>query len=305
VSSGGIIFGLPTETGTFNFTVQVNDGAGNALQKGFSMVVREPLPYDSQFIAQTIVPPVQAGQQFGAVLKAQQRQRDLGWLDQAVAQNPANTTGGRLCTRFQSYFKGLPRDIRLTGIAPRIAGTHDFQWQLYQEGRGFLGQSSTNVRIIVTAGPLSIDSPVPPPGFVGSSFSYQLTAIGGTPPHIWSLASGSLPSGLVLDPISGLISGIPTLVGASTFAAQVTDSGSRLAQKEYSITVAPAPASPLRLSVAALIQAVMGTPINYQPEAIGGTLPYTWSITAGALPAGLALSNISGALGLRPLVISA
>jgi hypothetical protein len=303
LSTGGVIFGMPTETGTFNFTVQVDDSQGSSVQKRFSMAVREPLPYDSQFISQTIVPTVQAGQQFGAILK---------WLNngsqiwdgsiRAVAQNPANnpTWGTSIPPVSGLTLKGQPLEIRLTGVAPRNAGTYNFQWQLFQEGRGFFGQPSANLSIIVTPGPPFIDSPGPPQAFAGSPFSYQLTVAGGTPPYVWSIASGSLPSGLGLDSRSGLISGTPAAVGTATFTAQVTDSASHAAQKPFSITVAPAPALPLRLNVAASLQAVKGTPFTYQPEATGGTSPYTWAITAGALPAGLALNGGSGALSGTP-----
>ncbi|HSE37078.1 MAG TPA: putative Ig domain-containing protein, partial [Blastocatellia bacterium] len=305
LSSGGILFGLPTVTGTFTFTAQVVDSQGSSVQRHFSMVVREPQAYDSQFVTQSIVQTVQTGQQFGVLLK---------WLNNGseiwdpsikpVAQNPANnTTWSATIAPVPGFtLKGLSRDIRLTAVAPRVAGTYDFQWQLYQEGRGFFGQPSRNLRIIVTPGPPSIDSPGPSQGFVGSPFSYQLSVIGGTPPHMWSISAGSLPSGIGLDPHTGLISGTPTVVGEGTFTAQVTDSASRTAQRQYSITVASAPSTPLRLNVAPSLQAVRGMQVAYQPEATGGAPPYAWSLTAGALPAGLALNNGSGALSGTPSV---
>jgi hypothetical protein len=302
LSSGGVINGLPLEVGTFDFTVQVGDSQGSSVQKRFSMVVREPVPFDSQFITQTIVPTVRAGQQFSVILK---------WLNngsefwdgsiRAVAQNPPNNTtwNASLAPR-SGTLNGQPLTIRLTAVAPRVAGTYNFQWQLYRDGLGFVGQPSTNLTINVTPGPPSIDGPGPPQAFVGSSFVYQLAVTGGTAPHVWSIATGSLPSGLVLDSGTGLISGTPTAVGVATFKAQVTDSASRVAQRELSITVVPAPASPLHLTVAALLQAVKGVSLNYQPEATGGTPPYIWSITAGSLPAGLALNNSTGALSGTP-----
>ena len=299
LSTGGIIFGLPTETGTFNFTLQVDDSQGSSLQKRFSMVVLEPLPYDSQFISQTFVPAVQAGQQFSAMLKWLNNGRQI-WDGsiKAVAQNPANNTTWSASIPPASGFtlKGQPLEIRLTAVAPRIAGTYNFQWQLFQDGQGFIGQPSANLRVIVTPGPPSIESAEPPQAFVGSPFSYQLTVAGGTQPYNWSIAGGSLPAGLGLDSRSGLVSGTPTTVGIAAFTAQVTDSESRVAQRQVSITVAAAPALPLRLTVAALLQAIKGTHFNYQPEAMGGTPPYIWSITAGSLPPGLALNNSSGVL---------
>lgn len=305
LSSGGILVGLPTETGTFNFTAQVNDSQGNSVQRRFSMVVREPLEYDSQFLTQSVVRTVQTGQQFGVLLK---------WLNngngiwdspiKTVAQNPANNTtwSPSIAPGPGFTLKGLTLAVRLTAVAPRVAGTYDFQWQLYQEGRGFFGQPSNNLRIIVTPGPPTIDSPNPPQGIVGSPFSYQLTIIGGTPPNVWSIVSGSLPSGIGLDPVTGLISGTPTAVGVATFTAQVTDSASRSAQRQYSITVAPASSTPLQLNTAASLQAVKGMHVTYQPTATGGAPPYTWSITAGELPGGLALNSGSGAISGTPSV---
>jgi hypothetical protein len=305
LSTGGIIFGLPIESGTFNFTLQVNDSQGNSVQKRFSLTVRDPLPFDSQFISQTVVSTIQAGQQFSTILK---------WLNngsqiwdvlsglKVVSQNPANNaTWGTSSPPISGItLKGQQLEIRIAAVAPRVAGTYNFQWQLYQEGRGFFGQPSASLSIIVTPGPPSIDGSVPPQAFVGSSFSYQLTVAGGTPPYVWSIASGSLPSGLGLDSHAGLISGIPTAAGSATFTAQVTDATSRAAQGSFSITVAAAPTLPLRLNVAASLQAVKGTPFNYQPEATGGTPPYTWSITSGALPTGLALNGSAGAISGTP-----
>ena len=305
LSSGGIIFGLPNETGTFNFSVQVTDSLGSSVQKRLTMAVREPVPFDSQFLSQSIVSTVQTGQQFNAILKWLNNGSEI-WDGsiRAVGQNPAsNTTWSATIAPVSGFtLKGLPREIKLNAVAPRVAGTYDYQWQLFQEGRGFFGQPSANLKIIVTAGPPAIDSPSPSQGFVGSPFSYQLTVAGGTPPHVWSITNGSLPSGLVLDPSTGLISGIPAAVGSATFIAQVIDAGLRSAQRQYSIAIGPAAPSPLRIDLAPTIQALRGMPVTFQPSANGGTQPYSWSIAAGTLPAGLTINSGSGLISGTPSV---
>ncbi len=287
LSTGGILFGLPSDTGTFSFTVQVTDGEGSSVQRHWSMSVRDPIPYDSQFMSQTVVPPVQAGQQFGVVLKWVNNGSEI-WDGsiKPLAQNPANNTTWRATIAPVSSLtpKGMTREIRLTAIAPNLGGTYGFQWQLHQEGRGFFGQPSGNMSITVVPGPPMIDISSPPQGFVGSSYSYQLAVIGGTAPHVWSLSSGSLPPGLVLNPGTGLISGTPTSIGTATFTAQVTDSVSRAAQRQYSITIAQAPALPLRLIVAASLQSVRGTPFDYRPEATGGSPPSHGQLRPGRFP---------------------
>ena len=61
-------------------------------------------------------------------------------------------------------------------------------------------------------------------GTVGADFKQTLVATGGTPPYSWSITAGSLPDGLTLNSVTGLISGKPTKVGVQTVTLQVQDS---------------------------------------------------------------------------------
>lgn len=300
LNTGGIITGVPLETGTFAFKAQVDDSAGNTQYKSFSVTVREALPYDSRYLSQSVISTVPAGQTFSASLKWYNVGSQLwdGSAVRLVAQNPAsNNTWGAAAVPIPGVtLKSEQLVTPLTLTAPRVAGIYNFQWQLYQEGRGFFGQPSANLQIIVTAGPPAIDNAGPLQAMTGSAFSYPLTVTGGTPPFTWSITNGALPAGLSLNPQTGLISGTPTTAGAASFTVQVMDAASRVAQKSLSLTVAPLATAPLKLTLAATIQAVKGSPVNYQPEASGGTPPYLWSITAGALPAGLGLNAGTGAV---------
>lgn len=58
----------------------------------------------------------------------------------------------------------------------------------------------------------------------GSYFAYQLSAWGGNGEYQWSIVEGSLPPGLMLDSVSGLISGTPSQAGEYKFAVRVEDS---------------------------------------------------------------------------------
>ena len=123
-----------------------------------------------------------------------------------------------------------------------------------------------------------------------------ISATGGTSPYSWSIASGSLPAGLSLDAATGVINGVPTTNGTSSFTVQVTDGSTptaMTASAALSLTVGnPAP---LSVATTSLTDATAGSSYSQGLLAVGGIAPYSWSITSGALPAGLTLSS-SGSL---------
>lgn len=72
---------------------------------------------------------------------------------------------------------------------------------------------------------LEVSTEALPAARTGTPYSAQLAATGGAGSYTWSVASGSLPSGLSLDPTTGVISGTPTEVGSSSFAVESSESG--------------------------------------------------------------------------------
>jgi hypothetical protein len=105
-----------------------------------------------------------------------------------------------------------------------------------------LGTFVGSTNLTVQAAPLVISIASLTGGTVNSAYSATLTASGGTLPYTWSII-GSLPGGLSLNSVNGVISGIPTAVGPFNLSVQVTDSASPVASitKALSITIAAAP----------------------------------------------------------------
>ncbi len=62
-----------------------------------------------------------------------------------------------------------------------------------------------------------------PSGKVGEEYNFQLKAWGGEEPYVWSIIDGQLPEGLVLDNVTGMISGVPVLVEEQHVSINVED----------------------------------------------------------------------------------
>src|SRR6202142_507179 len=163
--------------------------------------------------------------------------------------------------------------------------------------------SSKALTIVVNPPPaLTITTSSLPAGEAGLAYSQTLQATGGVPPYQWSITSGSLPAGLTLNGSTGAITGTPTVLGTSNFTVKVTDSQtptSASATANLSITVNN---PPLQITTTTLPQGVIN--VTYSSTAfltaVGGTQPYTWSISAGSLPSGLPLNASTGQISGKP-----
>ena len=102
------------------------------------------------------------------------------------------------------------------------------------------GKASNRLPFIVMPGNYAASCPASPPqnqlqivtsslhdGSVNQSYSATLSASGGTQAYSWSLAGGTLPAGLSLNPSTGVISGTPTAsVSQTALTFEVTDHSS-------------------------------------------------------------------------------
>ncbi|NNE67280.1 MAG: polysaccharide-degrading enzyme [Pyrinomonadaceae bacterium] len=73
----------------------------------------------------------------------------------------------------------------------------------------------------------------------GRGYRDQLLAAGGSGSYVWSVATGDLPPGLVLDPLTGSLWGKPMIKGNWTFLVEARDSQdtSLFVERELNITV--------------------------------------------------------------------
>ncbi len=97
------------------------------------------------------------------------------------------------------------------------------------------GGTSTATVSVVNVTPLDITTTILPDGVVNAAYSQVVAATGGTLPYVWSDAG--LPSGLSIDPATGVISGTPALGGTYTVDIQVTDVGGLTEVKTFTLTI--------------------------------------------------------------------
>jgi hypothetical protein len=159
------------------------------------------------------------------------------------------------------------------------------------------GSTGSLTEIIDT---LTLTTATLPSATVGVVYSQTLSASGGgsSATYTYAVTSGSLPAGLLLS-ASGVISGTPTAAGPFSFTVTATESGnsSLTGSQVYALTVA---APTITLTPTTLPAGEVG--VLYASQTItasGGISPYTYSISSGALPAGLTLST-TGALSGTP-----
>ena len=166
------------------------------------------------------------------------------------------------------------------------------------------GQSATSATGILTINNVSCPTITMAPttllnAAAGSAYSQTITASGGASPYTYALTSGSLPSGITLSS-AGLISGTSSFGGTFNFTITATDNNTCTGLQAYTLTVTGC--SQITVAPNSLPSGTIGTAYSQTISASGGTSPYSYSVTTGALPVGLTLVSSTGVISGTPTV---
>ena len=148
----------------------------------------------------------------------------------------------------------------------------------------------------------------------GFPYTIPIAAAGstkyGTPPYTWYIVSGTLPAGLTFTGSTGVISGSPTTVTASTpVVFGVKDSNGFVADVTQSITFQVF-ARMTATATSTTTQTLTVTEPNYPnfntfTAASGGVTPYEYYVVSGTLPAGLTLTGATPVVSGTPTAVQA
>jgi large repetitive protein len=269
-ASTGLLSGTPTTAGTYSFTVKVTDSSGLSSTEAVTLtVIAGP---SLSFPA----PPA-------------------GWTN-TVYGDTLTESGGTSPFTWSVSSGSLPAGISLSADGnlsgtPTATGTSSFTVKVTDAN----GQSATEATSISISAGVSTTFSAPPSAPVGGAYSDTLTATGGTAPYTWSVNSGTLPAGITLSS-AGVLSGTPTTTGSYPFTVNVIDANKGVATASITLVVTNAVA----LTFSAPPNGTVGTAYSDTLTAAGGTTPYTWSVSAGTLPAGLTLNASTGVVSGTP-----
>jgi hypothetical protein len=269
LSSNGILSGTPTQTGSFSFTVKVTDTNGCFGTLALSLSVSSACP------VMTITTTTLTGGSLGVIYPATS-------FSQSGGTAPVTWSAGSLPPGMTFSTGGV-----LSGT-PTVAGNFNITITA-TDANACTGTLVVLLSISGTCPAITISAPALPTAAAGVVYpSVTLSASGGIAPLAWSIAFGTLPTGMALS-TGGVLSGIPTQSGSFSFTVKATDANGCFDTKALSFTVSPA-CPTMTITPAILTDASLGViypAVSFSQS--GGAGPVTWS--AGSLPSGMGFST--------------
>lgn len=203
---------------------------------------------------------------------------------------------------------GVPGALGIWYKSPGPTDHMDFHAFAYAAS-GLAAAPSATVAPAFTA-----DSP-PPGATAGTSYSYTFAATG-SPAPAFSVASGTPPPGVRLDPATGVLSGAPATPGSYSFTVQASNGIDPAAvSPTLTITVSPAPPAAPTITSTNSATATATTAMSFTVTTTGS--PAAAITESGALPGGVTFTDngdgtasmagtpVSGTEGTYPITITA
>ncbi|HUD40841.1 MAG TPA: IPTL-CTERM sorting domain-containing protein [Dokdonella sp.] len=267
MSPAGEISGSPTASGSFAFTVTASDDNGQSGSQAYTLTVAPP----PLTLLPATLPNGLAGTAYSQQFTA----------SGGIAPYTYALSSGTLPAGLSLSAAGL-----LSGT-PTADGSYDFSVEATDSTSGTAGTVTVAYTLTIGAPTITIAPATLPDGVVGEAYTATLTASGGTAPYTYAVSAGALPAGVTLGS-GGTLAGTPTEGGSFTFTVTATDANDFTGTQAYTLQIG----SPtIEIAPAVLPAGTVGTAYSQALTASGGTAPYAYAVSAGALPGGLALAG--------------
>jgi hypothetical protein len=241
LSNGGMFSGTPTSApfgGTnYYFSVRVTDNVANTVDQLLSLTI-----YPALTMSASALPNGTAGLAYSAQILVSGGNHNYfagpggyypgpgGFIPFGSLPPGLNVSDGAI-TSSNEFF--------VISGTPTNSGTFSFTMGVYDGDANWV---QNNYSITIASSSLQITTTSLSNAAVGSAYTNQLQASGGTTPYTWTIANGSqpLPSALTLS-TSGLISGVPASSGTNIFIVRLTDHNSLTVTRSLTLITDPKP----------------------------------------------------------------
>ncbi|HEY1128618.1 MAG TPA: putative Ig domain-containing protein [Roseateles sp.] len=288
VSSAGVLSGAATATGTYNFTVTATDsstGAGPFTgSRAYSWTVNPPMLTISPASGSNL-----SGSALSGYSQAFTPSGGTAPYTYAILINSGSMPAGLSFSTATGVLSGTPTaGGTVTFTVTATDATTGAGSPFHVSGTYNLTMGAPTVTVLPMG---SLTTPA-----IGTAYSQTFTASGGAAPYGYVVSAGTLPAGLTLS-AAGVLSGTPTAAGNFNFTVQATDANNFAGTRAYSVTIG---GPTLAIGTASLPNGNVGVAYSQTVSASAGTAPYSFAVTAGALPAGLSLNGATGAIAGTP-----
>ena len=229
LAANGTLAGTPTGTGTAQFTVKVTDSGTNEATKAFAITIAALPPL--MITTPSPLPQGTVGTAYNLTFTASGGNGAAGNWQVQTGELPdglALSTGGALAG------------------TPTAVGDFAFNVQTTDQQPTTVTRAYS-LKIVPAPVPLAITTASPLPNATQNTTYGGVTfaATGGSGVYeTWGIVADMLPSGMTLNPTTGVLGGKPTQAGSFNVTVRVTDDAAAGADKAFALTVLPEPPPP-------------------------------------------------------------